>query len=97
MFEKITRIDNSRERDGPREKNTCIEMNDDEHRARLQARLNAYKPIKTTSNTFKRADGSNEHPELPVEIEGTLTIQKDTKHEKSTRKTVKKKSKKIHS
>ncbi|CAB4133896.1 hypothetical protein UFOVP264_60, partial [uncultured Caudovirales phage] len=37
MFEKLTKIDNSREVDGPREKHQTIELSDKEHMERLQA------------------------------------------------------------
>ena len=44
MFEKVTKIDNSREADGPRENNYTIELSDKEHRERLEAAKIARQP-----------------------------------------------------
>ena len=43
MFERITKIDNSREADGPREKHHSIEMSDKDHRESLEVKL-VYRP-----------------------------------------------------
>jgi len=71
MFERITKIDNSREADGPREKDYSIELTDQQHREKLEAQTKlVYKPP---------VEDGDMTPALKEKFEKARDLTKDTK------------------
>jgi len=100
MFEKITKIDNSRESDGPREKHVSIEMTDQQHREKLEAMKPTGMAVKfNTSFVYRPPTPEEMSPECREKWELAEKLTKDTKviklkegkkNVRKTRKTTKK-------
>lgn len=90
MFERITKIDNSREADGPREKHYSIELTDKEHRERLEAAKLIYKPPPPVEEMTPELKKKFEKAQELTKETKVIKLKESKKNVRKTRKTTKK-------